>query len=206
MKKLLLVAAACAVLSTAGVAAAAGDPNAGREKSAACAACHGPDGNSFNPEWPKLAGQHADYLVQQLRDFQSGDRHDPMMSPMAMPLSEEDMLDLAAFYASQQLQIGDADPELVALGERIYRGGNLATGVAACAGCHAPTGVGNPAANFPMLGGQHARYTAKQLEDFKRNARANDPAQMMRHIAARMSSEEIEAVASYIQGLHSAQN
>lgn len=201
MNKVFLVAAAMAVLGTASSAYAAGDAAAGQAKAAVCAACHGPDGNSFNPEWPKLAGQHPDYIVKQLKDFKNGVRENVLMSPMAAPLSDEDMEDLAAFFASQTLQLGEADPELVAAGERLYRGGNLATGVAACAACHAPDGSGNPAAKFPSLKGQHATYVVAQLQAFKTGARANDAGQMMRNIAAKMTDEEMKAVASYIQGL-----
>jgi cytochrome c553 len=201
MKK-YLAAVACVVLVSAGPVLGAGDPEAGREKATACAACHGPDGNSFNPAWPKLAGQHEGIIVKQLKDFQAGVRQDPLMSPMAAPLTDQDMLDLAAFFASQPKQIGEADPGLVAEGEQLYRGGNLATGVAACAACHTPSGIGNPAANFPRLGGQHAAYTAKALRDFRSSERSNDAAQMMRNVASRMTDAEIEAVASYIQGLN----
>lgn len=201
MKKVFLVAAALAVMGTAGSAVAAGDAAAGQAKAAACAACHGPDGNSFNPEWPKLAGQHPDYIVKQLQDFKSGVRQNPLMSPMAAPLSDQDILDLAAFFASQKAQLGEADPNLVAAGEKVYRGGNVASGVAACAACHSPTGAGNPAAMFPRVSGQYAAYVAKQLQDFKTGARTNDAGQMMRNIASKMTDEEIQAVASYMQGL-----
>lgn len=201
MNKVFLVAAAMAVLGTASSAYAAGDAAAGQAKAAVCAACHGPDGNSFNPEWPKLAGQHPDYIVKQLKDFKDGTRENVLMSPMAAPLSEQDMEDLAAFFASQTPQFGEADPELVAAGERLYRGGNLATGVSACTACHAPNGSGNPAAKFPSVSGQHAIYVVAQLQAFKTGARANDAGQMMRNIAAKMTDEEMKAVASYIQGL-----
>lgn len=201
MKKVFLVAAALAVMGTASSAFAAGDAAAGQAKAAACAACHGPDGNSFNPEWPKLAGQHPDYIVKQLKDFKAGVRQNPLMSPMAAPLSDQDILDLAAFFSSQKTQLGEADPNLVAAGEKLYRGGNVASGVSACAACHSPTGTGNPAAMFPRVSGQYAAYVAKQLQDFKTGARTNDAGQMMRNIAAKMTNEEIQAVASYMQGL-----
>lgn len=201
MKKVFLVAAALAVMGTASSAFAAGDAAAGQAKAAACAACHGPDGNSFNPEWPKLAGQHPDYIVKQLKDFKAGVRQNPLMSPMAAPLSDQDILDLAAFFSSQKTQLGEADPNLVAAGEKLYRGGNVASGVSACAACHSPTGTGNPAAMFPRVSGQYAAYVAKQLQDFKTGARTNDAGQMMRNIAAKMTDEEIQAVASYMQGL-----
>jgi cytochrome c553 len=201
MKKLLLIAS-LASLAAAGTVQAAGDAEAGKAKSAACAACHGVDGNSAAPTFPKLAGQHADYLAKQLAEFKSGDRQDPTMNGMAAPLSEQDMADLAAFYASQEASIGKAAEDKVALGETLYRAGNSASGVAACAACHGPTGVGNPMANFPSLSGQHADYTVAQLKSFRSGARANDAGAMMRGVADKMTDAEIEAVAQYIQGLH----
>ncbi len=200
--KTFLKITALLVITTLGVAEAGGDPTAGKAKSVACAACHGTDGNSTNPVWPKLAGQNAQYLLKQLADFKAGERIDPMMSPMATSLTEADIADLASFYASQSITVGSAKPDLVAAGERIYRGGNRATGVAACMACHGPRGVGNPAAKYPALGGQHAAYTAKQLRAFKSGERANDPNSVMRAIAARMNDEEIDAVAAYVSGLH----
>lgn len=180
---------------------AAGDAAAGKTKAAACAACHGTDGNSANPEWPKLAGQHAPYLVKQLANFKAGERTNAMMAPMAAPLSEQDMADLAAFFTSQTLAEGKVDPALVAAGEKLFRGGNATTGVAACMGCHGPNGVGNPQANFPSLSGQYAAYTVNQLKAFRSGERANDAGKMMQNIAARMTDAEMQAVASYIEGL-----
>lgn len=182
-------------------ALAAGDASAGKSKASTCAGCHGADGNSANPIWPKLAGQHAGYTVKQLQDFKSGARENATMKPMATALSEQDMQDLAAYYTAQQIQYGEADPALVDQGEKLYRGGNKASGVSACMACHGPAGKGNPAANFPALAGQHAEYTAIQLKAFRSGARANDYGGMMRNIASRMTDAEIEAVASYIQGL-----
>lgn len=201
MKKVFTILVTCIFLSFAATALAAGDPAAGREKSAACAACHNADGNSTNPEWPKLAGQHANYTVKQLQEFKSGERVNPTMNGMAAPLSEQDMEDLAAYYATQQLSPGEADPELVELGESLYRGGKFDTGVPACMACHGATGAGNPAAKFPALAGQHAQYTEVQLKAFRSMERANDAGQMMRNIAVKMTDPEIRAVSSYIQGL-----
>ncbi|HXH01796.1 MAG TPA: c-type cytochrome [Candidatus Competibacteraceae bacterium] len=209
MKKLFVFAATCVLLGSAAVASAAGDAAAGKQKSATCAACHNADGNSVNPEWPKLAGQNAGYLVKQLQDFQmgmkdpkhEGARLNPTMGPMAMPLSAQDMEDLAAYFASQTITPGEADPNKVALGEKLYRGGDLIKGIPACNACHGPTGAGNPAAKFPALAGQHAKYVELQLKAFRGGQRANDAGQMMRDIAAKMSDAEIEAVASYVQGL-----
>lgn len=182
-------------------AIADGDAAAGKAKSATCAACHGADGNSVNPEWPKVAGQHASYIVLQLQAYKEGKRQNALMSPMAMGLSDADMADLAAYYSSQQMTPAMADPELVATGERVYRGGNPSRGVPACIACHGPKGEGNPLAEFPKLGGQHAVYTYSQLKAYADQTRKSDKNQMMRNIADRMSDSDMRAVASYIQGL-----
>ena len=184
-------------------AQAAGDPVAGKAKAAQCASCHGTDGNSLNPEWPKLAGQHADYLVKQLQYFEAGERENVTMKPMASVLDAQGHEDVAAYYASQKVSIGEADPELVELGQRIYRSGNAESGIAPCMGCHGPNGAGNPAALYPALRGQHAKYTENQLHGFAEGRRVNENAKkMMQILATRMTNREIRAVASYIQGLH----
>lgn len=183
-------------------AQADGDAAAGKAKSASCAGCHGADGNSVNPEWPNLAGQGGGYIVKQLHDFKDGNRENAVMAPMAAPLTDADMQDLAAYFSSQTRKEGAADESLVELGEKIYRGGNPSSGVAACIGCHGPTGAGNPAANFPALSGQHAKYIENQLNVFKSGARGNDAGKMMRSVAAKMTEKEIQAVSSYVQGLH----
>ncbi len=201
MKKWFVFAAVFSMIGGAGQALAAGDAAAGKTKSATCAGCHAADGNSMNPEWPSLAGQHAGYLVKQLKNFKDGDRQNAMMAPMAAPLSDQDMEDLAAYFAAQEPKAMQADEAKFELGQQIYRGGNMSTGVAACIGCHGPSGAGNPAANFPSLKGQHATYTANQLKAFAKGERANDAGKMMQNIAAKMTAEEMEAVASYIQGL-----
>ena len=180
---------------------AEGNAEAGKTKSAVCAACHNADGNSVNPEWPKLAGQHPNYIIKELNDFKNDKRVNATMSPMAKPLSEQDMADLAAYFSSQAKKLGEADQTKVGLGEQVYKGGNNATGVAACAACHGPTGAGNPAANFPSLNGQHATYVKAQLLNFRSGARANDAGKMMRNVAAKMSDAEIDSVAEYIAGL-----
>lgn len=201
MNKWLISLSIVAALGSASVHAA-GDAAAGQQKSAVCAGCHGVDGNSVNPVWPKLAGQHPDYIVKQLEAFKSGARQDPVMAPMAMPLSAQDMEDLAAYYSSQELKGGEADAAKVSLGETVYRGGNAATGVSACAACHAPNGVGNPAASFPALAGQHAAYVEKALKDYRTGTRAPDEtSKMMLSVAGKMTDAEIAAVAQYIQGL-----
>lgn len=200
MKNVLLIASLLSI-SYAGSALAAGDAAAGKTKAAACAACHGPDGNSAAPNFPKLAGQNASYIVKELSDFKSGKRQDPTMSAMAAPLSEQDMQDLAAFYASQTTTIGSASEDQAKLGELIFRAGNAGTGVAACAACHGPTGAGNEQARFPRLSGQHADYIVAQLNKFAKGERANDPGSMMRVVAHKMNEEEMQAVAQYVQGL-----
>jgi len=182
---------------------AAGDAAAGKNKAAVCFSCHGPNGNSMNPVWPKLAGQHADYIAKQLTDFKTGKtRKDPLMLGQVAALSEKDMADLGAFFAKQKISAGGADETLVKEGEKIFRAGNKATGVSACMACHGPTGSGNPAAKFPSLQGQHAAYTEKALRDFKTGVRSNDAGKMMRNVTAMMTEREIKAVSSYIQGLH----
>lgn len=192
-----------ALFAVAGTSQAAGDAEAGKDKAQVCFSCHGVNGNSANPVWPKLAGQNAGYIAKQLADFKAGDkRNDPLMMGQVMSLSPQDMADLGAFFAKQKPSPGSADPSEVAIGEKIYRGGNQATGVSACIACHGPTGAGNPAAKYPMLSGQHAAYTEKALKDFRSGTRKNDPGKMMQNIAARMTDAEIKAVSSYMQGLH----
>jgi len=189
-----------AVASTA----VAADASAGKAKAQVCFACHGVNGaGPANPAWPKLAGQHAKYIAKQLADFKKGStRKDPAMAGQVASLSAADMANLGAFFAGQMPKPGGAAKNKVALGQRIYRGGNEKSGVAACAGCHSPSGAGNPAANFPRLSGQNAAYTVKALNDFAKGIRSNDNNSMMRTIAERMTDAEKSAVASYIEGLH----
>ena len=186
----------------AGFAQAAGSAEAGQAKSAACAACHGMDGNSLNPEWPTLAAQNETYLLKALKSFKSEERKNVLMSGMAMPLSDQDMADLAAYFAKQKRAANVADPALVAAGERLYRGGNKDTGVPACLACHGPTGQGNPPAGWPYIAGQHAPYSAAQLVAYRSKQRSTDgDTQMMRNVSAALTDDEIKAVTSYIQGL-----
>jgi cytochrome c553 len=180
---------------------AAGDPVRGQGLSQACAACHGSDGNSVNPEWPKIAGQHASYIHKQLMDYKSGRRENALMAAQVANLNEQDMRDLSAFYTQQQMSPGTADESVAERGERIYRGGIPAAGVAACMACHSANGKGNPAAMFPRVGGQHARYSSDQLRYFRSGQRANDNGRMMRNLASRMSDADIEAVSQYMAGL-----
>ena len=201
MKKLLMIALASLSLSVAGNALAAGNAAAGKAKSQACAACHSADGNSMSPDFPKLAGQHEEYLYKQLSQYKSGDRANAIMAGQVAGLSDQDMQDLAAYFASQSIKGGTADETKVELGKAIYRGGNTASGVSACMACHGPNGAGNPDAKFPALAGQHAKYTADQLRAFRAGERANDAGKMMRNVAAKMTDAEIDAVAEYIAGL-----
>ncbi|VXC88689.1 Cytochrome c4 [Pseudomonas sp. 8Z] len=186
-----------------GLAQAAGDAQAGQGKVAVCGACHGVDGNSPAPNFPKLAGQGERYLLKQLHDIKSGERQVVEMTGLLSNLSDQDMADIAAYFASQKMSVGAADPKLVERGEALFRGGKLEEGMPACTGCHSPNGAGIAAAGYPHLGGQHAQYVAKQLTDFREGNRTNDgDAMIMRSIAAKLSNKDIEAVSSYIQGLH----
>lgn len=199
-------------LGITGMAHAAGDAKAGQSKAAVCGACHGVDGNSPAPNFPKLAGQGERYLLKQMQDIKAGStpgaadgvgRKVLEMTAMLDPLSDQDLADIAAYFSSQKPTVGMADPALVAQGEKLFRGGKLDLGMPACTGCHAPNGVGNDLAGFPQLGGQHAAYTAKQLTDFREGNRTNDGDTMiMRGIAAKLSNKDIQALSSYIQGLH----
>jgi cytochrome c553 len=169
-----------------------------------CAACHGPDGNSINPEWPSLAGQHPQYTVQQLQAFKSGERENPNMSAMVTNLSADDVVAIADYYASQSPKIGSIESDSIAAGEKLYRGGDKDKGIPACMACHGPNGAGNPAANYPALRGQHAKYTTLQLEAYRSGERKTDAERklMMQLIAARLSDDEISDVARYINALH----
>lgn len=181
--------------------AQAADIEAGKAKTALCLACHGADGNSMNVIWPRLAGQHASYILKQLRDFKSGKRIDPTMQGMVAALTDEDMVNIAAFYETQKPAAAKFDEALVAAGQNIYRGGITETAVAACMGCHSPSGAGNGPAYYPALKGQHPEYLAAQLQKFKDGTRANDAGKMMRSVANRMSDAEMKAVSAYIAGM-----
>jgi cytochrome c553 len=193
------------VVVSYGALALTGNPISGQQKSAACVACHGIDGNTTTATWPKIAGMSEGYLLKQLLEYKKGEkgsRFDPTMYSIVATLSEQDLADLAAFYATQVATIGQVPANYVQQGQAVYRGGNLASGVPACAACHSPSGDGNYLALFPRLGGQNGAYVRDQLLKFKTKQRSNDPNSMMRDIAARMSDEEMEAVAQYVQGLH----
>ena len=176
------------------------DLAAGEAKfTAVCAACHGADGNSGTPAYPKLAQQHPEYLVKQLQEYKAGTRKNPIMQGFAATLSDDDMKNVAYWATSKKAKPGFArDKELVALGERIYRGGIAERQVAACAGCHNPTGAGIPS-QYPRLSGQHADYTSAQLTAFRDGVRGNSL--QMTQVAARLNDREIRAVADYIGGL-----
>jgi cytochrome c553 len=172
----------------------------GAEKyGAVCAACHGADANSGIPANPKLAGQHPEYLVKQLQEFKSGKRKNSIMAGFAATLSDADMRDIAYWAASQKPKAGAAkDKELVALGERIYKGGVADRQIAACAGCHSPNGAGIPA-QYPRLSGQHADYVAASLKGYRDGARTNNL--QMTQVTSKLNDREINALADYIAGL-----
>jgi cytochrome c553 len=195
-----------------------GDPKAGQAKAAACAACHGMDGNASDPQYPKLAGQHERYIWRQLKLFKSGERDNAIMLGMAATLSEQDMRDIGAFYGSQKVVAGIADESPVAsgpyqgkkfyqVGERLYRGGKAEAGIPACMACHGPAGAGNPGPSYPAVGGQHASYSVAKLTAFRdgvnwgKDANANA---VMSAVARNLSDEEIQALSTYMQGLHGA--
>ncbi|MFK7160223.1 c-type cytochrome [Marinospirillum sp. MEB164] len=200
MKKLLL--AATLTLAATGLAQAAGDPVAGQQKAAVCAACHGANGVSMVPNWPNLAGQHASYLTNQTIDIRDGRRSVPEMVGIVDNLTDQDIMDISAFYARQPANLGQADPALAERGRDLYRAGDIAKGIPACTACHMPNGGGNGPAAFPALSGQHPTYTINQLQAFRDGRRHNDPNAMMRMIAEKMTDAEMEAVASYMYGLH----
>lgn len=182
-----------------------GNPIAGKTKSAVCATCHGLDGNSTNSAWPKIAGLTQRYFIQQMVEFQKGEkgtRFEPTMYGMTQNLTAQDIADLAAYYATQTMTIGSTPSDKVQLGQSLYRGGNLTAGIPACAACHGSTGTGNYLANFPRLSGQNPDYVVTVLHKFANNERSNDPNAMMRQIAAKLNEKEIEAVANYVAGLH----
>ncbi len=197
---ILVVCFFTALVST--FAFAVGDIEAGKASAAVCAACHGQNGISSNPMWPKLAGQHAYYIEKELHDFRSKKRNDPTMAPMVAGLTDVDIENLAAYFASVPSTVEAASADKIKLGEKIYRAGKVDNGLPACIACHGPNGAGSAPARFPRIGGQHAAYLSKALKDFKAETRNNDHQAMMRDIAGRMNNKEIEAVSSYISGLH----
>ena len=205
MKKFLKGIAVAAGFAWAAGATAeiVGNADAGKEKAAACGACHGADGNSAVPSFPKIAGQGSKYLIKQMNDVMSGLRVIPEMTGQLDSFSEQDVANVAAYFASQTIVVSQANPELIEHGKQIYRSGIPAKSVAACTACHGPAGQGVDLAVFPALGGQHAEYTGSQLMKFRSGERMNGgDTRIMRSIAARLSDKEIEAVSSYISGLY----
>lgn len=200
---LIIGLATLSVLVT--TAQGAGNPQAGQAKAAMCVACHGPDGNSVNADWPKLAGQHELYLQRQLTLFKSGQRENAIMTGMVATLDEQDIDNISAYYAAQRGKPGLTDQSLYARGRQLYLAGNERSGVPACTACHGPTGRGNPTSGYPALGGQHATYLNSTLKAFRlgaiwgRDTAANN---VMSLVANEMTDAEIEAVSAYIQGLH----
>jgi cytochrome c553 len=211
MKHVLLVAALLAAPLAGAQDAGKPDPftggnaQAGAGKAAVCGACHGPGGNSSNPEWPKLAGQHAAYVYHELTELKSGVRKAPVMNAQAAPLSDQDMKDLAAYFAAQKPAPGVASPDAVPVAQKLFRAGDAARQLPACAACHGPQGHGNAAARYPRIGGQHSKYVANALRNYRSQAgaAATDPeAAIMAAIAGKLTDAEIEAVASYVNGLN----
>ncbi|NVD08098.1 cytochrome c4 [Vibrio sp. JPW-9-11-11] len=205
MKKLALILSLLASCSVW----AQGSIEAGKAKSQTCVACHGADGNSQLAMYPKIAGQHAKYIEKQLNDFKLGmasngkqGRYDPVMSGMAMPLSEQDMKDLAAYYASLPIS-GNSTPEnVVEQGKALYTAGDAERGLAACIACHGPRGNGTELSGFPKISGQHADYIKAQLEKFRSSTRENDMNAMMRDVAKKLTDEDIDTLSKYVGGLH----
>jgi cytochrome c553 len=215
----LAAAFACLAFSFAQVSVAqeapatiTGSVEAGTAKAAVCVACHGPNGNSANPEWPSLAGQNAAYLREQLALFKAKKRNNPIMYPIVEPMTDQDFADVAAYFAAQTPTGLEADPSYWKAGETLYKAGDTARSIPACAACHGPAGQGNAAAGYPALRAQHSVYTVKQLQDYLTQNRYRDPADpakvhatansaMMSTIAARLSPEDIRNLASYLQGL-----
>jgi cytochrome c553 len=208
--------AAAAVLSLSlvalpSLAQQAGDAAAGATKAATCTACHGLNGNSANPEWPSIAGQNAAYSREQITAIKSGKRPNPLMMPIVQTLTDQDIADLAAHFSQQTPTGREADPSYWKAGQKLYRGGDGARGIPACASCHGPVGRGNPAAGYPALQAQYAVYTVKQLENYANDARyakdasgktqSSPNALMMNLIASRLSAEDRRNLASYIQGI-----
>jgi cytochrome c553 len=207
MKKYCLLLAL--FVGTSFAANAAGDAEAGKSKSLVCAACHGTDGNSAIPMNPKIAGQHQGYLVKQLQEFKEASqtggkegRNNAIMNAQAMNLSEEDMQDLAAYFSSQELKIGETPEDVVEAGKALYTGGDASRGITACIACHSADGKGMNLAGFPVISGQHAEYTKTQLEMFRSGQRNNDMNGMMRDISKKLTDEDIRILSLYLQGLY----
>ncbi|QSP95259.1 cytochrome c4 [Marinobacter salinisoli] len=202
MKKLIAGVVLGVGLTT--MAHGAGDPQAGEQNAAVCAGCHGQGGQKpVMGAYPKLSGLGEKYLYDQLVAIQSGERAIAEMTGLLDGKSEQELQDLAAYFNSNEMVVSQADPELVEQGAALYRGGNLASGVPACAGCHNPQGKGNEPGGYPALGGQNAEYVAKQLKAYRAGERNNGAsAAIMMDVAAKLTDAEIEAVANYVSGLN----
>ena len=201
MKRFWILATLMTGVIGSGSALSLGNAETGAAKSVVCQACHGPNGNSVNGQGPSLAGLGTGYIAEQLQNFKDGKRSSPIMMPMAMPLTPDDMADLAAYFNSRVNTGLEADPALEKSGEKLYRAGDAARDIPACAACHGPGGAGNEPAKFPALRGQHSEYVAKQLHDYASGARATGPNNIMQTIAKRLSDDDIRNVGSYLQGL-----
>tara|TARA_E500000081_G_scaffold22565_1_gene26199 strand:- start:128 stop:724 length:597 start_codon:yes stop_codon:yes gene_type:complete len=196
LKNLIILTAAIFVLG-------AGDPNSGKDKVAVCSACHGADGNSVVGLWPSLAGQNEKYLVKQLRLVKSGDRVIDSMVGLLDNLEDSDLEDIAAFYASQNNKVGQAEESKIELGRKLYYAGNLEKGIPACSACHSPKGLGNGPAAYPLLSGQQPDYVTKALKDYRSGERVNeDPSKIMAAIAYKLDDVEIDALSSFVHGLY----
>jgi cytochrome c553 len=200
MNKLLVTL--IALFGFSNMAVALGDIEAGRAKSITCSACHGADGNSPSNLYPKIAGQHKTYLEKQLTQFKNGERGNPIMAGMVAALSEQDMKDLAAYYASQTATPETVSPDVVARGKDLYMGGDIKRGIPGCTACHGPRGNGLELAKFPKISNQHPAYIKTQLENFRSKTRYNDPNGMMVDVAAKLTDADIELLSSYISALH----
>lgn len=202
MRQLLASLAIAMGLVGAAHAQVEGNPSAGSEKAQTCVACHGQQGISSAPTFPNLAGQQPSYLAKQITEIRDGERVVPQMAGIVDGLSDQDIADLAAYFANQDPNLGQADPDLAQRGSELYRAGSLAKGIPACMGCHTPTGDGINTAKYPALSGQQPQYTVSTLQDFANGERSNDPNAIMQGIASKMSDADMEAVANYVYGLH----
>src|SRR5471030_1711056 len=201
MKRLWILATTLSGTLVTTAALPAPSVEAGATKAATCQACHGANGNSTNPEWPSLAGLGADYIADQLNNFKTGKRASPVMMPMTVNLTADDMADLGLYFDSLTNTGLEADPSYWQAGEKLYRGGDQTRGIPACMACHGPTGKGNEPAKFPALRGQHSVYTIKQLTDYASGARNTGPNNIMTTIAKRLSTDDMKNLASYAQGM-----
>lgn len=201
MNRFWVLAAALSGTIISGIAAAAGNAQAGAGKAVVCQACHGANGNSASPQFPSLAGLGADYIAEQLQNFKDGKRANPIMMPIAVPLSPQDMQDLGAYFDTLPNTGLEADPSYWQAGEKVYRAGDKARGIPACMACHGPTGAGNEPAKFPALRGQHSEYLVKQLNDYVAGTRPPGPGGIMPVVAKHLSPEDMRNLASYAQGL-----